>query len=241
MTFQHRGGVFGQFASPELSKESGHNTSGNYTLLDTIALLHWVHDNIAGFGGDPSNVTILGESGGAGVVNFLSISPLAKGLFARAIAESHVRYYRDPTLTHLPELYRTLADAEATGLKYMQAMGVTSLAQLRAMTPEQLLSVHCCSGIADTVLDGYAVPRGYHDTYLNHTQNGGEFLAGNDRDETGAVVETRIGTPNGGGLGGGVGPGSSGGPLAGGSAGGGNQSIRTVEGYTANLKSIMRR
>ncbi len=88
VTAQYRLGVFGFFAHPELTKESPHRASGNYGLLDQIAVLHWVHDNIAAFGGDPNNVTIFGESAGAEDVGLLLVSPLSEGLFHRAIAES---------------------------------------------------------------------------------------------------------------------------------------------------------
>ena len=84
----YRLGVFGFLAHPELTKESGRNASGNYGLLDQVAALQWVNDNIGAFGGDPDNVTIFGESAGSFAVSALVASPLAKGLFHRAIGES---------------------------------------------------------------------------------------------------------------------------------------------------------
>ena len=84
----YRLGVFGFFAHPELTKESPHHASGNYGLADQIMALRWVQENIAKFGGDPRNVTIFGESAGAGDVNALIASPLTKGLFVRVIAQS---------------------------------------------------------------------------------------------------------------------------------------------------------
>src|SRR6185437_10590634 len=81
VTFNYRLGVFGFFAHPDLTKESDRHTSGNYGILDQVAALEWVHQNIAAFGGDPKKVTIFGESAGSWSVNALVASPLAKGLF----------------------------------------------------------------------------------------------------------------------------------------------------------------
>src|SRR6185295_12354557 len=88
VNFNYRLGPFGFFSHPELTKESGHNASGNQALADSLAVLRWVKTNIAAFGGDPNNVTIFGESAGAAMVGGLVGSPLAKGLFHRAISES---------------------------------------------------------------------------------------------------------------------------------------------------------
>ena len=88
VNFNYRLGIFGFYAHPELTKESGRNASGNQALADSIAALRWVKANIANFGGDPNNVTIFGESAGAAIVGMLSGSPVAKGLFQRAITES---------------------------------------------------------------------------------------------------------------------------------------------------------
>ncbi len=88
VTVNYRLGIFGFFSHPELTKESGRNASGNYGLLDQVLALEWVRDNIAAFGGDPKNVTIFGESAGSFAVSALMASPLAKGLFHKAIGES---------------------------------------------------------------------------------------------------------------------------------------------------------
>ena len=88
MTFNYRLGAFGFFAHPELTKESGQNASGNQALADRSPRCNGCKTNIAAFGGDPNNVTIFGESAGAAMVGGLVGSPVAKGLFHRAIAQS---------------------------------------------------------------------------------------------------------------------------------------------------------
>jgi para-nitrobenzyl esterase len=91
VTLNHRLAAFGLLAHPALSKESSKGVSGNYLFLDLIASLQWIQKNIAAFGGDPDNVTIFGESGGGAKVSVMMSSPLAKGLFHRAICESGKR------------------------------------------------------------------------------------------------------------------------------------------------------
>ena len=203
VTFNYRLAAFGFLATPELSRESGHNASGNFGLLDDIALLKWVQKNITAFGGDPTRVTIGGQSAGAGSVGFLAMSPLAKGLFIRAIAESHARYDRDTELRYLATSYRTLPAAEAAGVKFAEEHGAHSLAELRALPWEALLP----KGPADSsdpsietgsdakpplfrpVVDGWVLPKNYSQTFASHSQNDVEFLAGNNRDESGAIPE----------------------------------------------------
>jgi len=107
VTINYRLGIFGFFAHPQLSAESGHHASGNYALLDQIAALQWVQKNIAAFGGDASRVTICGESACSWAVNALMASPLAKGLFQRAIGESGGLF----------SPMKTLAEAEKEGEK----------------------------------------------------------------------------------------------------------------------------
>ena len=101
VTFNYRVGIPGLFSSPELSKESPHNASGSYMLMDIIAALKWIKENISVFGGDPDNVTLMGQSAGAGEVNALSVSPIAKGLFNKTISMSFNTYneFTRPVLT----------------------------------------------------------------------------------------------------------------------------------------------
>jgi para-nitrobenzyl esterase len=202
VTFNYRLGALGFLATPELSKESGHGASGNYGVLDQIAALQWVHENIAAFGGDPGRVTIAGQSAGAGSVGFLADSPLAKGLFQRAIAESHARYPRDPELRYLSISWRPLQAAENAGVKFAEAHGARSLQELRAMPWQKLIvSGNVYDEDVDTgssakpplfrpVVDGWVIPLSYSQTYAKGSQNDVPFTAGNNLDETGAVPET---------------------------------------------------
>jgi para-nitrobenzyl esterase len=125
----YRVGPLGFLTHPELTSESEHHSSGNYGLLDQIAALRWVRNNIAAFGGDPNQVTIFGQSAGAISVASLMRSPLAKGLFARAIAQS------GPGLLGRNALggNSALSEREAAGVRYAESKGARSLAELRAL------------------------------------------------------------------------------------------------------------
>jgi len=135
VTINYRLGIFGFFSHPELTKQSGRNASGNYGLLDQVAALEWVRDNVAAFGGDPKNVTIFGESAGSFAVSALMASPLAKGLFHKAIGESGA--YFPLGSGGLP--LRPLAESEQQGVKFEGAVGAASLAELRAKSADDLL------------------------------------------------------------------------------------------------------
>ncbi|MCA1218785.1 carboxylesterase/lipase family protein [Streptomyces sp. 8L] len=201
VTFDHRLGALGFLATPGLSAESDHGASGNYGLLDCVAVLRWVRDNIAGFGGDPARVTVAGQSAGAGAVNFLAMSPLAGGLFHRAVAQSHARCPGDPELRYLSTSYRTARDAERAGDRVAAALGARSPRELRALPWQSLLAVGDL--VDDTVetgsdarpplfrpvVDGWVLPEGYARTYDTGGQNDVAYLAGGNLDESGAVPE----------------------------------------------------
>jgi para-nitrobenzyl esterase len=152
ITINYRLGVFGFLAHPDLSKESPDKVSGNYGILDQIAALQWVRNNVAAFGGDPKRVTIAGQSAGSFSVNALMVSPLAKGLFHRAIGQSGGMFGREPGLE------RSLEEAEQAGLKFTASLNVTSLAELRKKTTEEVMKAGGRSGI---VIDGYVIPPSY--------------------------------------------------------------------------------
>jgi carboxylesterase 2/para-nitrobenzyl esterase len=201
VTFNYRLGVFGFLAAPELSAESEHQASGNYGLLDCVAVLDWVRRNIAAFGGDSARVTIGGQSAGAGAVNFLAMSPLARGLFHRAIAQSHARHSGDPELRYLSTSYRTRMDAEQAGEAFVREHGGGGLRRLRGLPWQKLVDGHAgVDEAVDTlsaakpplfrpVVDGHVLPHGYADTYTLGEQNDVGYLTGNNLDESGAVPD----------------------------------------------------
>ncbi len=138
VSFNHRLGRFGFFAHPALTAENPQGPLGNYGYLDQIAALDWVRRNVAAFGGDPGNVTVFGESAGGGSVHTLMVSPLAKGLFQKAIVESgggRAGGIMTP---------RTLKEAEAVGVAFAKVAGVTgedaaALAALRKLPAADLV------------------------------------------------------------------------------------------------------
>ena len=157
VTINYRVGPLGFLAHPELSKESPRGSSGNYGLLDQIAALTWVQKNIAGFGGDPKQVTIFGQSAGAISVAELMRSPLAKGLFTRAIALS------GPGLLGRNALGAgaALRDREAAGSKFAEALGAPSLAALRALPASAFIPGTTPGGAtipSSPVVDGWVLP-----------------------------------------------------------------------------------
>ncbi|MDF8333787.1 carboxylesterase/lipase family protein [Novosphingobium cyanobacteriorum] len=130
VTINYRVGVFGFLAHPQLTAESPLRSSGNYGLLDQIAALGWVRANAAAFGGDPANITVSGESAGAASVNDLMVSPLAKGLFDKAIA------FSGPSMAvDVPSIEEGYAVAKTIAAK----VGAASLADLRAVPPQKLV------------------------------------------------------------------------------------------------------
>jgi para-nitrobenzyl esterase len=134
VTLNYRLSIFGFLSHPDLTKESPHHASGNYALMDQIAALRWVHDNIAQFGGDPNNVTLFGQSAGAQDTSLLMTSPLAKGLFQRAIAQSGSGI--NPPAT-------SLADSERGGEKIASQLkppaGTSAIKYMRALSTQDLL------------------------------------------------------------------------------------------------------
>ncbi len=139
VTPNYRLGALGFLAHPELSDESPHNSSGNYGLLDQIAALQWVQKNIEEFGGDPSRVTIFGQSAGGESVLIHLVSPESKGLYSQAIVESGPFWANGPTIDNV----HSKADAELFGEEYAKSLGYSgpdAIAQMRNLSPQDLIN-----------------------------------------------------------------------------------------------------
>jgi para-nitrobenzyl esterase len=175
VTVNYRLDVFGLLAHPELTKESAHGASGNYTLLDQAAALRWVHENIAAFGGDRSRITIAGESAGSMSVSALMASPLSKGLIAGVIGESGSAL----------QSYPPLAEAEKSGVEFAEAAGVRSLAELRRLPAAVLLELAGKPGTPRTgiILDGYFFPKDAIRIFTAGEQSRVPLLAGTNSRE----------------------------------------------------------
>ena len=146
----YRLGVFGYYAAESLAAEDPQGSTGNYGLLDQIAALRWVHENIVAFGGDPEQVTICGESAGASSVNALCVSPLSRGLFRRAIAESSGITAKVPYHT-----FRSMAAALKTGEKILTEFACADVTELRAVSAEKLVDTRYPNN--SMTVDGWAI------------------------------------------------------------------------------------
>jgi para-nitrobenzyl esterase len=180
----HRLGVFGFLAHAELTKESGRNASGNYGLLDQVAALQWVHDNIAAFGGDPGRVTIFGESAGSFAVSALVVSPLSKGLIHRAIGESGAFF----ALGGGPLRTQPRTAAEELGAKFASGLGAADLAALRARTTDEVLQAALKGAWFSPIIDGEVLPKTAAEIYAAGEHNKVPLLAGWNADEIRASV-----------------------------------------------------
>ena len=167
----YRLGVFGFLATEELQKESPNGSTGNYGLLDQIKALQWVQNNISAFGGDPDNVTLAGESAGSACVTALCTSPLAKGLFRRAIGESSTVTAPKPTHS-----FRLMDQALATGRETMARFSCTSIEELRRVDAKTLVAA------ADTnhhmTVDGYVLTQTPYEAYQKGEHNEEAILQG---------------------------------------------------------------
>jgi para-nitrobenzyl esterase len=197
VSLNYRTNVFGFFSHPELTRESPRHASGNYGLLDQVAALRWVQQNIAAFGGDPKRVTIAGESAGSLSVSALMASPLSRKLMAGAIGESGA------LISTLPP--RGLAETEKDGLDFGEKAGAPSLTALRALSAEKIQEVLASlappappggrggPGAASAPrlrfsanLDGYLLPKTLTQIYEAGEQARIPLLAGSNSEEMSA-------------------------------------------------------
>lgn len=184
VSIAYRVGPLGFLAHPELSAETPQHVSGNYGLLDMVAGLKWIQNNIATFGGDPTRVTIFGESAGGIAVSMLCASPLAKGLFQGAISESGGSFGPLSKNPSPGENMRTLADAEASGAEFAKAAGAASTKELRALAPEKILeTAGKRHGIAWPIVDGWVIQDDQYKLYAAGRFNDTAILVGYNSDE----------------------------------------------------------
>jgi len=179
VNLNYRVGPLGFLAHPELTAESEHGASGNYGFLDQIAALRWVRDNIAQFGGDPANVTIAGQSAGSMSVLALQASPLAKGLFHRAVGMSGALIGSAG-----PGAMRPLAQAEQDGVRLQEIWKGASLADLRAMPADRLVVPRVPgSPPVGPIEDGYVLPYSIDEAFNRSAQSDVPLMLGFTRDE----------------------------------------------------------
>jgi len=190
VTVNHRLGAFGYYSHPALAKESDKNSSGNYGSLDLIESLRWVQKNAEAFGGDPGNVTIFGESGGGSKVLSCMASPLAKGLFHRAIIESGSR-------SSAPNGTTPRANAEAAGQRVAAKLGVAegadTAAQLRAKSWQDVLAASSASDVMfspNLSIDGYVLPTSVNEAFAKGAQSNVPLIVGANEGELGEFAGT---------------------------------------------------
>ena len=175
----YRLGVFGFLATEEMMREEG--TAGNFGLLDQIKTLEWVRDNIESFGGDPENVTLIGESAGAVCVDALCVSPLSAGLFRKAVLESSAISSVRP-----PHSYRLFDEALSSGESLMKRYGCSSLEELRKLPAEKLV------GEQETqhhvTIDGYVLPDTPYTLRKQGIHNEEAVIHGYNAEESGPFI-----------------------------------------------------
>ena len=183
VTVAYRLGPLGFLAHPELTRESRHASSGNYALMDQIAALRWVQRNISGFGGDPARVTVAGQSAGSMSVSLLMASPLARGLFQRAIGQSGGVF--EP-LRIAPNYL--LANAERDGVAYATSLGAHSLVELRRLAPADLLKGNVFA-VSHPIIEPYALPASPYDVFSAGQQNDAPILIGFNAEEARSFID----------------------------------------------------
>lgn len=190
VTINYRLGPLGFLAHPGLSAESPDGISGNYGVLDQIAALQWVQDNIASFGGDPDNVTIFGESAGSWSVCYLVATPLAKGTFHKAIAESggcfRPHAHLDVAAPGTGGFRGPPQSAHDGGLAFAESLSVTgdgaeAVQALRALSADEILAIRFRGSRA--IVDGKVFPKTMYDIFAADEQNDVAVIVGSNADE----------------------------------------------------------
>lgn len=179
VSINYRVGILGFFAHPELAAESPDGISGNYGLMDQVAALRWVQANISAFGGDPDNVTILGQSAGAFSVGFHLVMPQSRGLFHRAIAQSGAPMGKPSSYILLGER----APMERAGLDFAKEVGASGIADLRAMTAPALVEANARSWRFYPQIDGHYVPEHPFALVMAGRHAAVPVIVGRNRDE----------------------------------------------------------
>ena len=174
VTINYRLGIFGFLAHPELSAEAPDGTSGNYGTYDQVAALKWVHDNIAQFGGDPDNITVLGQSAGAASIKNLVSSPLSKGLIKNAIIQS------GGGIGAFGNSENGQKQAEATGKAFMDKFGYNNLKAMRAVPAERLLDIFKAEGmnLFRPHIDGLLLTESFDDAARNQHLADANYMIG---------------------------------------------------------------
>lgn len=174
VTFGYRLGALGYYADENLQVESPNHTTGMYGFLDQVKALQWVNENIENFGGDSSNITIAGESAGSSSVNALSTSPLTKGLFKYAIAESSSITAKTPAHS-----YMNFDQAIALGQSLRDDLHAYTPEELRNVPAEKIANTSTTYGTINAMTnDGYALTKSPYETYLANEQNEQALLTG---------------------------------------------------------------
>jgi para-nitrobenzyl esterase len=197
VNLSYRVGPLGFLVHPQLTAEADYHASGNYGLLDVIAGLEWVQRNVSAFGGDPANVTIFGQSAGAWIINNLMISPLARGFFHAAIAESEGGIM-GPAGT--PEGMAHLEGAQKAGIAFARTFGAKSIAELRRVPADKITAADFSglpeianSNMALPIVDGYVIPDDPYTLYQAGKQADVPLMLGYNADES-AHIFTPVAT-----------------------------------------------
>jgi len=174
VTINYRLGIFGFLAHPELSAESPDGTSGNYGTYDQVAALKWVYDNIAQFGGDPANITVLGQSAGAASIKNLVSSPLSKGMVRNAVIQSGGGI----STTAGSDIDQK--QAETTGKTFMDKHGYHTLNAMRAVSGEELLKIFKEDGMGlfRPHIDGKLLTESFDDAARNQHLADAQYMIG---------------------------------------------------------------